>query len=323
MKTVHALAASAAILGLAGSASAIDPYISELFWNPGGADQGYERIELAGDPGASLAGYWLIDIDGDGPAGGAIDHIIDLGSYTFGTNGLLLIADDGVLQLDPPPAAGTSVVVVNFTPDLENGSNTYVLFKGANAFTVGQDLDPEADGTLAPGSFAGLTVVDAVGSIENDGSPADDWEFCNDPEINVPGGSLGLLLDTLGNPYTPSAFLRVRTADCAGPSIWAGGAALGTAAGPYSWDVTRTFGFEEAGLDPLVVIPALGVENACDLGGTACYPDCDVSGTLNIDDFICFQTFFAIGDVYADCDLSGNLNIDDFICFQTFYAIGC
>ncbi len=58
-------------------------------------------------------------------------------------------------------------------------------------------------------------------------------------------------------------------------------------------------------------------------GGAACYPDCDGSGNLNIDDFICFQTFFAIGDPYADCDGSGNLNIDDFICFQTFYAIGC
>jgi hypothetical protein len=54
-----------------------------------------------------------------------------------------------------------------------------------------------------------------------------------------------------------------------------------------------------------------------------CYPDCDGSGTLDIDDFICFQTFFAIGDPYADCDASGTLNIDDFICFQTFFAIGC
>ncbi len=55
----------------------------------------------------------------------------------------------------------------------------------------------------------------------------------------------------------------------------------------------------------------------------SCYPDCDGNGTLNIDDFICFQTFYAIGDKYADCDGSGSLNIDDFICFQTFYAIGC
>jgi hypothetical protein len=57
--------------------------------------------------------------------------------------------------------------------------------------------------------------------------------------------------------------------------------------------------------------------------GTSCYPDCDASGLLNIDDFVCFQTFYAIGDPSADCDESGTLNIDDFICFQTYYSIGC
>ncbi len=56
---------------------------------------------------------------------------------------------------------------------------------------------------------------------------------------------------------------------------------------------------------------------------TSCYADCDASGSLTIDDFICFQTFFAIGDPAADCDGSGTLNIDDFICFQTFFALGC
>ncbi len=54
-----------------------------------------------------------------------------------------------------------------------------------------------------------------------------------------------------------------------------------------------------------------------------CYPDCDGDGALTIDDFICFQTFFALGDPYADCDGDGALTIDDFICFQTFFAIGC
>ncbi len=56
---------------------------------------------------------------------------------------------------------------------------------------------------------------------------------------------------------------------------------------------------------------------------SSCPPDCDENGELNIDDFICFQTLFAIGDAKADCDQSGRLNIDDFICFQTAYAIGC
>jgi hypothetical protein len=54
-----------------------------------------------------------------------------------------------------------------------------------------------------------------------------------------------------------------------------------------------------------------------------CQPDCDENGTLNIDDFICFQTLFALGDPAADCDGSSSLNIDDFICFQTLFALGC
>jgi Metallo-peptidase family M12B Reprolysin-like len=54
-----------------------------------------------------------------------------------------------------------------------------------------------------------------------------------------------------------------------------------------------------------------------------CDADCDGSGTLTIDDFICFQTLFALGDPGADCDGSGTLTIDDFICFQTLFAVGC
>jgi hypothetical protein len=54
--------------------------------------------------------------------------------------------------------------------------------------------------------------------------------------------------------------------------------------------------------------------------GSACYPDCDGSGELDIDDFICYQTAFGFGDDYADCDGSGELDIDDFICFQTLFG---
>jgi hypothetical protein len=54
-----------------------------------------------------------------------------------------------------------------------------------------------------------------------------------------------------------------------------------------------------------------------------CQADCDDSGVLTIDDFICFQTYFVLGDAKADCDASGTLNIDDFVCFQTGFAVGC
>lgn len=54
-----------------------------------------------------------------------------------------------------------------------------------------------------------------------------------------------------------------------------------------------------------------------------CFADCDASGTLSIDDLICFQTDFALGGPNADCDANGELSIDDFICFLTSFALGC
>ena len=59
------------------------------------------------------------------------------------------------------------------------------------------------------------------------------------------------------------------------------------------------------------------------MGGAACYPDCNGDGALNLGDFGCFQTKFALGDPYADCNGDGNLNLGDFGCFQTKFALGC
>lgn len=54
-----------------------------------------------------------------------------------------------------------------------------------------------------------------------------------------------------------------------------------------------------------------------------CYPDCDMNGTLNILDFLCFQNAFTNGDPYADCNGDGNLNILDFLCLQNAFVVGC
>jgi hypothetical protein len=59
---------------------------------------------------------------------------------------------------------------------------------------------------------------------------------------------------------------------------------------------------------------------------SACYANCDGSTTLpslNVNDFICFQSRFAAADPYADCDHSSTLNVNDFICFQSQFAAGC
>ena len=60
-------------------------------------------------------------------------------------------------------------------------------------------------------------------------------------------------------------------------------------------------------------------------GGTAptCYPDCNGDGALNLSDFGCFTTKFALGEAYADCNGDGIRNLADFGCFTTKFALGC
>jgi hypothetical protein len=74
-------------------------------------------------------------------------------------------------------------------------------------------------------------------------------------------------------------------------------------------------------LDP-TARPTLTIEFTPPAGG--CYADCDMTGTLNVNDFICFQGAFAAGNMaLADCDETGTLNVNDFICFQSAFAAGC
>ncbi len=78
---------------------------------------------------------------------------------------------------------------------------------------------------------------------------------------------------------------------------------------------------------PAPVPPAAYLVDYVDGPGTitieSCYPDCDGGGTLNVNDCVCFQTRFSLGDPYADCDANGVRDINDFICFQTRFALGC
>lgn len=68
---------------------------------------------------------------------------------------------------------------------------------------------------------------------------------------------------------------------------------------------------------------AIDVHGPFTILGEGCFADCDGSGALDIDDFICFQTLFGLGDLGADCDGSGGLDADDFVCFQTAFGVGC
>ena len=136
--------------------------INELSINPPGADQGFEFIELKGTPGMNLDGYWFLSLEGDGAAAGLIDQAIPLTGQTIGSNGLFLIRDAG-FNLVPNPDPSTNLMTIDFNPDLENGSGTWMIVRDYTGYVI--------NGLTNPGqnNVAAQTDIDA----NNDGVPGD------------------------------------------------------------------------------------------------------------------------------------------------------
>lgn len=230
MANSRAIVITIAALAATFSCAAADAQfiLTEIFVNPPGADDGQEAVEIRGAAGASLAGLWFITIDGDGTSAGVVDQRLDLGAITAGSNGLVLLRDGGAIAPRPQPA--TTVVMVAFTPDIENGSNTFVLGLGT-APPVGFDYDTNNDGIIdnLPPNF---TAVDAVGVIENDG--ANNFAYAT---------QLGFPADFGPFSFTPDAVYRYFACDDTFLG-WVGGDVVGTnPGGPYTWDRTENFGF--------------------------------------------------------------------------------
>lgn len=82
------------------------------------------------------------------------------------------------------------------------------------------------------------------------------------------------------------------------------------------------------GVSPCSSTPMVPVSNQNETPAW-CYANCDqstVAPTLNVNDFLCFQSAFASGSAYANCDGSTAepiLNVNDFLCFQSQFAAGC
>jgi len=224
----------------------------------------------------------------------------------------------------------------------------------------GSALIGKWDGTqwskVGEGVFAGTFSDIECMEIFNDGSG--NALYCGGWDIGVAGSGNASVVKWDGTKWTMvGQYLGGRTTslkawdDGSGPALFAGGTAQpginylaklvnnnwdiydGGVGGGLGGNFPSVFGLGTFGSDLYVGgnfstagasgIAANGLVRHTGCPASLCYPDCDASGSLNIDDFICFQTFFALGDPAADCDANGTLNIDDFICFQTFFALGC
>lgn len=79
----------------------------------------------------------------------------------------------------------------------------------------------------------------------------------------------------------------------------------------------------KAGPPAVAVEPLIPGSGMIRVGESLCYADCDLSSTLDIFDFACFQDALIRVEPYADCDGNTNVDIFDFVCSQDEFASGC
>lgn len=244
----------AGIVALATGAMAQTTFMSEILINPDGSDNGLETLEITGPANQNMSGWFFIVIEGDdnvtqtGPAG-TVDLVVSLDGLTLGTNGVGIVRD-GTLPLNPPADPATGTLVRDFSPDIENGSNTYIIGFGTPP-TVGTDLDTNNDGTLdAP--LLGFTVVDSFAMGDGDVKAG------NPPRPAVDGydlyaddfGGYTLPIDNYDGPdtptdrtYTPDAVYRLIRPNGT-PGEWAAGDVDGRPddpifSSPYEFDLAQ------------------------------------------------------------------------------------
>ncbi len=180
------LAALVAVLAF-GPAARAEFQINELLFNPPGGDNGQEFLEIRSDaPGASLAGVWFLAIEGEGGVKGIIDQAVNLSSFATGSNGLFLLRD-AATSLVPAPEPATTLAVMDFVPDIENGSNTFLLVRGFTG-AVGDDLDLDNDG-IAEVASPWTSILHGFSWIDPDGTDA--TYFDSQIEALNPGGVFG------------------------------------------------------------------------------------------------------------------------------------
>lgn len=166
--------------------------ISEIFVNPSGTDVPHEYIELRGDPGATIAaGTYLIQVEGDSSDPGDLESngdasngctvnndgmtpcpqggIIDLSGVTIGSNGYVVLLNNGH-DYDVNPDA---TILLDFTDgDLEGQSHSFLLINtnGNAAPDSGDDIDDDNDGEIDAAFTSIWTFIDGVSFIDDDAS---------------------------------------------------------------------------------------------------------------------------------------------------------
>jgi hypothetical protein len=190
-------------------------WISEVLFNPPGADAPNEYVELRGTPNLLLGpGTYWIAVDGDADNNpGTIQNVFDLSGRRIGGNGFLVLLPNSniyaaslnatLLKNNNGPGFGTSSGSSinhrgrNGQTELENASVTYFLVQSTNNPSLGTDIDSDDDGALNGADYASWNVLDAVALLDNDGAGDIGYGKINFRRDALPGSGATVLSGTI------------------------------------------------------------------------------------------------------------------------------
>jgi len=198
----------------------------------------------------------------------------------------------------------------------------------------GHDSDPQIGhlGGAPADAFKVLTIgaVTSEGSISGFSSDGPTADGRLKPELLARGSGTQTVSPSNDQNYTGASGTSLST------PVAAGAVACLAQARPW-WSVdqmrsnlfTRASEFVANGVPDPLMVRGYGIINAAGALAAECYANCDgslIAPALNVNDFICFQNRFGLGDPYTNCDgstIPPVLNVNDFICFQIKFAQGC
>ncbi len=159
----------------------VSMYINEVAFDPDSSGNN-EYIEFRGTPNSTIpAGTYFVAVDGTGGNTGDVTTTINLSGLSFGSNGFLVLLQQGNTYTT---AAGASVVTSTTTgfgglpgaifqadggaTDLENDAVTFMLIQTGTAPSLTDDIDSNDDGTPDGSVFSGWSIRDSIGNVDGD-----------------------------------------------------------------------------------------------------------------------------------------------------------
>ncbi len=190
VKCLHTGLLACFLLASLGQLSQAELFINEIYFDPpGGLDSTAEYLEFRGTPGMSLANHYLIFLESETSQSantGEIDNLYDLGNFTIGSNGFLVLRQKNSPHTVVPGAND----FVNQGPDLPpvfGQPRPPGYGSGVNSTIGASDID--GDGVTENGAFSALLIRNDSGPVP---ALALDLDGDNDGQMDEPDGQGGL-----------------------------------------------------------------------------------------------------------------------------------